>query len=635
MSVLALVLLALPLAAQEDGESFALTILHTNDTHSHHEPNSDGDGGAARQATVVEQVRAEGGNVLLLDGGDRFTGTLFHTQYQGQDNVQIMNALGYDGMTLGNHEFDNGDDVLAAFIEGLNFPVVNSNVDFSASEILAGKVQPYAAIDVNGQQVGIVGLVTPETPILSSPGDELVFSSDLAGSAQAAIDELVAQGVNKIILVTHIGLQADIDVSTQLTDLDVIVGGHSHTLLGNAYVASEGEYPIESTNANGEPVAIVQAGSNDLYLGRLDVEFDANGVLTAWEGDTIFLSRYIAPAPEVEDIIVELAAPLAELRATPVGQSAVFLVGDRNVCRYGECNLGNLIADAVRAETGAQIVINNGGGIRASIPNAAAPADLELAAPYEVTLGDVLTVLPFGNLVSTMELTGADVIAALENGVSRIDSDEGTGRFPQVSGIRFSFDASQPAGSRIASVEVLDEAGEFTPIDPEATYTVATNDFMRTGGDEYTVFAENAVNPSTFKRFLPTLLVYDDHTYNGGKTQSPPLVHLARRKQQYLRAVDLFWSSLRPLSQHAQLHQHRNRLPALAPPVHRLGRACRCPLRRALRLQAHLSHLLRHPQVRHRRAVAHPIHPGAFRRSGAARLHHPHRGWVCPLPCHL
>lgn len=501
--LLAFLVLVLPVMAQE-GETFALTILHTNDTHSHHEPNNDGDGGAARQATVVNQIRAEEENVLLLDGGDRFTGTLFHQQYRGQDNVQIMNAIGYDAMTLGNHEFDDGDEVLAAFIDGLNFPVVTSNVDFSASEILAGKVQPWVILDVNGQQIGIVGLVTPETPILSSPGDELVFNSDLVSATQTAVDELTAQGVNKIILVTHVGLQADLEVAAATSGVDVIVGGHSHTLLGNRYVASQGEYPVEATSASGEPVLIVQAGSNNTYLGRLDVEFDANGVLTGWEGDTILLSRYITPDETVAGIITDLSGPIEELRNTPVGTSAVFLVGDRSFCRVTECNLGNLIADALREETGAQIAIMNGGGIRANIPDVETPpADAwVLASPEEVTLGEVLTVLPFGNLVSTFSLSGADVLAALENGVSRVGSDEGTGRFPQVSGLRFVFNAAAEPGSRIVSVEVLGEDGNYAPLDPDATYTVASNDFLRNGGDGYSMFAENAINPYDFGRPL-------------------------------------------------------------------------------------------------------------------------------------
>ncbi|MEP7291753.1 MAG: metallophosphoesterase, partial [Chloroflexota bacterium] len=239
---LLIALLSFPAFAQDDG--FDLTILHTNDTHAHHEPNANGDGGAAREATVVDQIRGEGGNVLLLDGGDRFTGTLFYQQHHGQDSVLIMNAIGYDAMTLGNHEFDNGDQNLAEFVDGVLFPVVTANVDFSASESLAGKIPPYAILDVGGEQVGIIGLVTPETPIASSPSDDLVFDSDLVGVTQRAVDALTEQGVDKIILVTHIGLNVDMEVAAGTTGVDVIVGGHTHTLLGNAYVAAVAEYPV-------------------------------------------------------------------------------------------------------------------------------------------------------------------------------------------------------------------------------------------------------------------------------------------------------------------------------------------------------------------------------------------------------
>lgn len=488
----------------QDEETFSLTILHTNDTHSHHEPNANDDGGAARQATVVNQIRGEVDNLLLLDGGDRFTGTLFHQQYRGADSVMIMNSIGYDAMTLGNHEFDDGEDVLAAFIDGLNFPVVTANVDFSESEILAGKVEPYVVLDVNGQQVGIIGLVTPDTPEISSPGDELVFNSDLPGATQTAVDELTAMGVNKIILVTHIGLDYDIQVAENTTGIDIIVGGHSHTLLGNQYVASAGEYPVEVENLDGEPVIIVQAGSTTTYLGRLDVTFDAEGALTEWGGDTIFLSRYITPDAEINDILTELSGPIDELRNTLVGESTVFLVGDRAVCRIAECNLGNLIADTMRWETGAQLAIINGGGIRSNIPAEETPADTTLTENEFITLGEVLTVLPFGNLVSTFELSGADVIAALENGVSQIET--GAGRFAQVSGLRYSFDPSLSVGSRVTSVEVQGENGEFSAIDPEATYSVVSNDFMRGGGDGYTMFAENAVNPYDFGRPLDQVL---------------------------------------------------------------------------------------------------------------------------------
>ncbi|MEQ8675736.1 MAG: 5'-nucleotidase C-terminal domain-containing protein [Aggregatilineales bacterium] len=467
----------------QDEETFSLTIMHTNDTHAHHDAQSSGDGGAARQATVVDQIRGEVENSLLLDGGDRFTGTLFHIQYRGQDQVAIMNALGYDGMTLGNHEFDDGDETLAAFVEGVNFPVVTANVDFSESPSLAGLIDPYAVIDVNGESVGIIGLVTPESEILSSPGDELVFNYDLIAVTQQYVDELTAQGVDKIILVTHIGYAADLLVAQGVSGVDVVVGGHTNTFLSNSASGADGEYPTVLESASGEPVLVVQASTQTVYLGRLDVTFDSAGVLTEWEGDAILLSRYITPDPDVSDIIAGLAAPIEELRNQPVGEASVFLVGDRAVCRVAECNLGNLIADAIRAETGVDIAFQNGGGIRADIDEG------------EITLGEVLTVLPFGNLISTAELTGADVLSTLENSVAQVE--EVAGRFLQVSGLRYTFDLTQEVGSRVVSAEVWVD-GAYVPLDPEAIYSIAINDFNRTGGDGFVTLAENSINPYDF-----------------------------------------------------------------------------------------------------------------------------------------
>jgi 5'-nucleotidase len=239
-----------------------------------------------------------------------------------------------------------------------------------------------------------------------------------------------------------------------------------------------------------------QASANSLYLGRLDVEFDADGVVVNAEGDTVFLSGYITPDAEAADLIAELDTQVVALREEAIGATTdILLVGNRNVCRVEECNLGNLIADAMRVETGAQIALMNAGGIR---------ADIEAG---DITLGEVLTVQPFGNLISTFELSGADVIAALENGVSTlvVDGDvvpraDLNGRFPQVSGIRYTFDVSQEPGSRIVSVDVLGEDGSYSPIDEAATYLVVTNNFVRTGGDGYEVFATNAIAPYDYGR---------------------------------------------------------------------------------------------------------------------------------------
>jgi 5'-nucleotidase / UDP-sugar diphosphatase len=490
-------------AVSAQDENFALTLLHTNDTHAAHTPNNAGDGGVARQAAVVNQIRAEGGNVLLMDAGDRFTGTLFHRVFLGQDQVQIMNALGYDAMTLGNHEFDNGSDVLLAFLQGLDFPAVSANVDFGANRALAGEIAPYIILEVGGQQIGVIGLTTPDTTFTSSPEAGITFSDDLVGIVEANVAELTEQGINKIVLLTHVGILVDEAIMTQLNGVDVVLGGHSHTLLSNAYTAASGAYPMQAETEAAEPIIYAQAGANNLYLGRLDLEFTPEGLLDGVGGDTILLSRYITPDAELDALVTALAAPVEALRATPIegAVSSAMLVGDRSVCRVEECDLGVLITNAMLAETGAQIAFMNGGGIRANIDEG------------DITVGDVLTVLPFGNLISTFELSGADVIAALENGVSRINVMDGmvqrdgaSGRFAQVGGIRYSYDPTLEAGSRIVSVEVLGEDGSYSPIDLEATYSVVSNDFLRRGGDEYTVFAENAINPYDFGKPLDEAL---------------------------------------------------------------------------------------------------------------------------------
>mgnify|MGYP000067465183 CR=1 FL=1 len=496
VAAMSLVALSIFVINAQDEETFALTILHTNDTHSHHQEEG-GEGGAARMMTVINQIRASEDNVILVDGGDRFTGTLFHTFYLGADNAEIMNFMQYDAMALGNHEFDNGDEVLADFVRAVDFPVLSANIDFSESPTLADVgIEQYAVIDVNGTQVGVIGLTTPDTPELSSPGAELVFSDDLVTIANALAADLTEQGVGIIVLLTHTGINTDFVISPQLENIDVFVGGHSHTLMSNQNVANH-VYPVVFTNeTSGDTILYVQAQEHYNYLGRLDVEFDAAGVAQDWEGDTIFLSQYITPDPEMEAIVNELAGPVEELRSEPSGvTSAVELVGDRSVCRVEECNLGNLIADAYRWEARTDFAIMNSGGIRRDLPAA------------ELSIGDLIEVQPFGNLIATLDITGADMIAALENGVSAITVTDGvisrdgaSGRFPQVSGFRFGYDPTQEPGSRITFVEVEQEDGSYAPIDESAVYSLAIPNFVATGGDGYSIFVENGMNVYLFGR---------------------------------------------------------------------------------------------------------------------------------------
>jgi 5'-nucleotidase len=368
------------------------------------------------------------------------------------------------------------------------------------------QVTPSVTVEVGGQKIGLIGLVTAETPEITmnfSGKEQLRWRDDYAAVVNAEAEKLSAAGVNKIILITHIGLGIDEQTAAQLKNVDVIVGGHSHTLLSDTYkAAGEHDYPETVDDANGNPVYIVQAGDRTRYLGRLNLEFDAQGNITRARGDTILLSRYITPDPSVQALLDELAEPINELKQTPVrddkGQTVINQVMLSNKdCRNSECAIGNLITDALRAETGAQIALMNGGGIRADIDEG------------PVTIGEVLTVLPFGNTVSTLKLTGAGVLAVLENSASRIGTGSGTGRFAQVSGLRYRVDASQESGHRIVSADVQQADGSYAGLESAAHYSLVTNNFMRTGGDGYTVLRDDAMDAYDFGRPLEEVLI--DH----------------------------------------------------------------------------------------------------------------------------
>jgi len=267
----------------------------------------------------------------------------------------------------------------------------------------------------------------------------------------------------------------------------VIVGGHSHTYLSNVSDRAAGPYPTWVEAPDGNRVAIVQAYAYGKFLGELNVTWDDSGVVTAATGEPIVMDAQVAEDAGLVARIAELAAPLEELRQRVVAESAAVIDGNRENCRVRECEMGNLVADAMLARVKAQgitIAFANGGGLRASID----------AGP--VTMGEVLTVLPFQNMLSTFKLTGADVIAALENGVSQVE--EVKGRFAQVAGVRYAWTRSaEPNQGRILEV-MVQAGGGWAPIDPAKVYGVVANAYIRGGGDGYVVFAESAIDPCDF-----------------------------------------------------------------------------------------------------------------------------------------
>lgn len=491
----------LAMSADAAFADYKLNILHNNDWHSRIESINKSDstcsseeegknecfGGAARLKAAVDARRnaLKGSNVLLLNAGDNFQGSLFYNTYKGAAEAEFMNLMKFDAMTIGNHEFDDGEDGLAAFIGKADFPIVSANVRADVKSGLKDKIKPYLIKEAGGQKIAIVGAVTNDTDELSSPGPNVGIEDDVA-TITAAVEEVTKQGVTKVIALTHVGYPRDIAAIAKIPNVDVVVGGHSHSLLSNTDPKAEGPYPTFVQNPGGYSVPVVQAGSYGKYLGELNVTFDDAGKPTSAKGDPILLDSSIKADEVVLARVKELGKPIEELKTKTISSSVGPIQGSREICRVAECSMGNLVADAMLDRVKAQgiaIAIMNGGGLRASIDAG------------DVTMGEVLTVLPFQNTLSTFQLKGADVKAALEHGVSKVQ--EGGGSFPQVAGLKFTFDKSKPAGERIASIETRD-GNAWKPLDPAATYGVVSNNFMRGGGDGYKIFATNAVNAYDF-----------------------------------------------------------------------------------------------------------------------------------------
>ncbi|WP_421577397.1 5'-nucleotidase C-terminal domain-containing protein [Shinella sp. M31] len=496
--------LAASIIALSSGSALAdyeLNILHINDLHSRIEAINKFDstcsaeeegkgecfGGVARLKAAIDAQRQalSGKNVLLLNAGDNFQGSLFYTTYKGAAEAEFLNLMKFDAMTVGNHEFDDSEDGLAAFLDKVQFPVVTANVAAGAGSKLGDRIKPFIVLDQGGQKIGIVGAVANDTAELSSPGPNVLIGDDVA-DITAAIGELKKQGVNKIIALTHVGYPRDLAAIAKIPDVDVVVGGHTNTFLSNTSDKAEGPYPTLVDNPGGYKVPVVQAGAYTKYLGDLKVVFDDAGVVKEASGEPILIDSKIKPDEAVLARIKELSGPIEELKNKIVAESSAPIDGSRETCRAAECAMGNLVTDAILDRTkdqGITIAITNGGGLRASIDGG------------PVSMGEVISVLPFQNTVATFQLKGSDLVAALENGLSQIE--EGAGRFPQVSGLKYAFDKSKPAGSRVVSVEVK-EGDAFVPLDPAKTYGVVSNNYMRSGGDGYSVFAKSGQNAYDF-----------------------------------------------------------------------------------------------------------------------------------------
>jgi 5'-nucleotidase/UDP-sugar diphosphatase len=433
---------------------FTLTVLHTNDMHAHFEPTRVSGkllGGYARQATLIKRFRVSDPNVVLLNGGDTFQGTIFFNTYQGIADLAFMNAIGYDAMAVGNHEFDKGPEGLAAFANGAAFPILAANLDVTNEPLLSKRINLSATVRVGSETIGVVGAVTEELPTISFIGDNVKLRP-LVASVQAAIDAFTAHGINKIVLVAHVGYREEQELAKSLRGVDVVVGGHSHTLLGSTGV--EGlptgpDYPTVVKNRDGDTALVVQAWHWGLVLGRLQVTFDDAGKVATWTGAPVAVTDDIPEDPTIASMVRAFLIPIAAVKDKVIGSTA------KEIARGDDQTMANLIADAQLEATkrfGSVAAFINAGGVRSGIDEG------------EITYGEALSVQPFGNTLVVMDVKGSELAAALARG--------GGGTLHPSSGTTYT-----QGGKDIVI------AGQ--PFDPNKTYRITVNNFTAGGGDNH------------------------------------------------------------------------------------------------------------------------------------------------------
>jgi 5'-nucleotidase len=542
---LACMLILLQSCCNATSTGYTLAIAHLNDTHSHLEamPVSltiDGMtttvqlGGFPRLKTLVDEMRADNPNFLLLHAGDAVQGTLYFTRFNGAVEFNLLNRLGVDAMTFGNHEFDRDTAAIPGFLDRATFPLFSSNIVFDDEQAIAERVPPHVIKEINGERIGIFALTTETTPRSTLCVGKARFLDAIA-TARGQVAELEDRGVNKIIALTHLGYQEDLKLAASVNGIDVIVGGHSHTLLGEKRGLSriglvpEGPYPTAVTTPDGGRTLVVQAWQWGHVLGNIRVIFDSAGrVRSHVSGATIPVGdRFMkdgtligANTPDYRKIVEALRqSGVARIVADDETTSAYLVPYSTQLEAYRSQQVaraleelprttnrgpGPLAADSmVAAVNGAQVALLNYGAVRKDLPAGV------------VSVGDVLEMMPFGNTLVLIKLTGEELKRALEEGIDFLMAKHGRTNLalPHVSGMTFTVTPSADRGHRVGSLSVRGSDGTYQPIDPTATYRTVVNNFVAGGGDGFSAI-QNArgdrsdtgiVDSDAFREYLGKL----------------------------------------------------------------------------------------------------------------------------------
>lgn len=539
-----------------------INLLHINDSHSHLDEESTklmletslGQreeiqvtyGGFARVTALINNLASSEKNSIKIHSGDAITGDLYFTMKEGEAEAELMNTVCFDTFTLGNHEFDNADSGLQKFIGFLNnkgscknkTQVLSANVEFGKTSPLykTDLIKPYTIIEKEGQKIAFIGLtISTKTKNASRPNPDTIFHDEIL-TAQNYINELKQQGINKIIVQSHLGYGLDKDLATKLSGVDVIVGGDSHTLLAdtklkNYGLSPEGDYPTVLKNKDGDQVCVVQAWQYAYVVGQLKVNFDANGKIEACAGKANVLigdnfKRTAKDAPELSSIEIsninqdieksnalrivqpdETALSILEpykVAKNLLGKEKIAIAND-NLCLrrvpgltkdVSRSTLGDICnkADFINQHGGdvqqlvaeaflqqgkkyfnADISIQNGGGVRVDLPQG------------DITVEKIYTVLPFKNTLVQLKATGQEIKAVLEDAMDAVSTNN-TGSYPYAGGLKWDVDLSQSKGQRITNLQVRNSSGQYQPLNLNQTYQVVTINFLADGQDFYTSF---------------------------------------------------------------------------------------------------------------------------------------------------
>jgi len=561
----------------------SLTVAHINDHHSQLDPFADTtltlDGTATRvdlggfaRVTSAFQRYANRSDVIKLHAGDAITGSLYYTLFKGQADAALMNTVCFDAFALGNHEFDDSDAGLKVFLDHLRSgscqtPVLAANVTPQAGTPLAtGYLQPHTIKTVNGVRVAVIGInVKGKTTNASRPLASTVFTDEVQ-TAQAQIDALKAQGIRHFVLLTHQGYEADKAMAVQLTDVDAIVGGDSHSLLGNFSalgLSNSGAYPTKLSNKDGQPVCVAQAWEYGKAIGELNLNFNDKGDIASCSGQASLLIgssfkrqdsggawvavdsatrlqiiqalqteptvRVTEPDTVASQTLAGFAAQVNAKKAEMIGTAteALCLVrvpGESTNRSAGVAGCENantlargsdaaqVVAEAFLAGSlAADVAIQNAGGVRIAV------------AAGTLSMNTAFTLLPFTNVLVELRMTGQQIVAVLEDAVANhLDASQSSGSHPYAAGLRWNLDMSQPRGARFSNVQVRERStGAWRAIDPARAYTVATNDFIASGKDGYTTFGTVYATGNYVNNYLLYTQTFVDHVRSLGNVARP------------------------------------------------------------------------------------------------------------------